>query len=317
MMIGIRGISLAGALLTLVNCGQDHQRRQESDAHLSRVTHSAPTLDELKNATYRGIEGLPDAVTLTKGRWEGEPFVAGGAARPSLYYARDFFLAGDVDGDGNAEAVALLGENSGGSGERVYLAVVRRDGIGVACVAVALLGDRVKVRDARIESGQIEMDVLQAGPGDPMCCPGDLVTRAWRLQDGRLVEQPPTSARRLTPAVLDGVEWVLSAWSWDEPAPDEPGLTAVFADGRVTGNAGCNRYFASVGGDSVPGGIALTGFGDTLAACPDPIDLIEARFLAQMKTVTRFSFVAGMLSLEYDSGGGPAAMLFARRPPAE
>ncbi|NNK99209.1 MAG: META domain-containing protein [Xanthomonadales bacterium] len=40
------------------------------------------TLEDLKNATYTGIEAQP--VTLSGGRWEGSPHVEGGASRPTV-----------------------------------------------------------------------------------------------------------------------------------------------------------------------------------------------------------------------------------------
>jgi len=48
--------------------------------------------------------------------------------------------------------VVLLAASGGGTGERLYLAVVKRNASQVASVATALLGDRVPLRAARIES---------------------------------------------------------------------------------------------------------------------------------------------------------------------
>jgi heat shock protein HslJ len=282
----------------------------------------APALADLKNAAYHGIEGLAGPVTLKNGVWEGEPLVAGGAARPRLGYARDFRVTGDLDGDGAEEAVALLGFSAGGTGEAVYIAVVRRENGGTDCVATAPLGDRVKVRDARVADGRVFLDVLQAGASDAMCCPGDLVTRVWQLTTDGLVEVRATPTGRLAVSSLYGVEWVLRWWSWDEAAPAAPEVTAAFYDRRVAGKAGCNRYLATVTDGAAPGELSMTSPAATLMACPDPAGAVETRFLAQLAAVTRYSFVAGMLSLEYESNTARGTMLFERRaapepPPVE
>jgi len=84
-----------------------------------RVPPSPPaplSLTELKNATYRGLEGL-DPITLTHGRWQDDPS-AEGVARRSVQFVRDFVRSGDLDGDGADESVVLLAESSGGSGEK-------------------------------------------------------------------------------------------------------------------------------------------------------------------------------------------------------
>ena len=90
----------------------------------------APSVEELAVATYEGITEEP--ITLIDGRWEGEPYVEGGASRPSVGLIDHFVLNGDLNGDGRAEAAALLWSSSGGSGTRLYLAVV---GTGVDVIA--------------------------------------------------------------------------------------------------------------------------------------------------------------------------------------
>jgi hypothetical protein len=90
----------------------------------------APTLQELKNATYRGVE------------------------------------------------------EAGGTGEMSCLAVAGRTAGEVTNRATAPIGDRVQVRDARIEGRRIVLDVAQAGGRDAACCPGDLVTRTWEFAGG-------------------------------------------------------------------------------------------------------------------------------------
>jgi len=140
------------------------------------TTTSAPAIDELGNATYSGIYEQP--VTLSNGRYSGEPFVQGGASRPTVGLVIDFRLTGDLDGDGRDEAVVELWENSGGSGTNNYLAVMAREAVGVVNLATGWLGNRVQLRAGRIIDRTIEVDVLQHGPEDAMCCPTQLATRS-------------------------------------------------------------------------------------------------------------------------------------------
>ena len=133
--------------------------------------HGAPPLEPPSDAalldlTYSGVAQQP--VELRDGRWQGEPFVPGGASRQRVELVRDFRRDGDLDGDGRSETVVVLAESSGGSGVVSYLAVVGfRDGAW-RNVGTALLGDRVQLRDARIAERKVELDLVQAGPGDAM-----------------------------------------------------------------------------------------------------------------------------------------------------
>jgi hypothetical protein len=88
-------------------------------------TNPPPLSDkELGELTYAGVFDSP--VTLSEGSYLEPPYVPGGASRPRLTLAERPLLRGDLDGDGGEEAAVLLIEQSGGSGERLYLAVAGR-----------------------------------------------------------------------------------------------------------------------------------------------------------------------------------------------
>jgi heat shock protein HslJ len=304
------GVIASLSLGTLAGCSSGGQRRS-GDV----VPDSAPSLAEARNATYRGVNGIPFPITLVDGRWEGEPVVDGGAARPSVHLADDFRLAGDLDGSGTDEAVVLLGQSSGGTGTNVYVAIAGRVDGEVSNRATALVGDRVQVRDARIENRRIVLDVVQPGPADAMCCPGELATRAWVFDDGRLSEALPAVVEgRLSLDTVADAEWVLRAWAWDEPASNKPEVTLTFSDGRFAGSAGCNRYFASASAGSSPGDVTVGQAGATRKACSDSIMATEDRFLKQLAGVRKFGFVATRLALTFERDGVLGTMLFDRRP---
>ena len=145
-----------------------------------------PTHAELANTTFTGL--FEDSVQLVDGQWDGEPFVEGGASRPTAGLVDDFILRGDLTGDGSAESVVLIWTNSGGSGTFDYLAAAGREGESVVILDTAELGDRVKVRSGRIVESRIEIDVVQAGPKDAACCPSQMATRVpfpWLLLEAR------------------------------------------------------------------------------------------------------------------------------------
>jgi heat shock protein HslJ len=273
----------------------------------------APSQEELKNATFRGIYEV--SVTLDAGEWEGEPFVPGGASRPRVVLARDFRLVGDLAGDDDEEAVVLLSESSGGTGTNSYLAVVGRRGEGLVNLGTALVGDRVQIRSARIADRRIELDVVQAGPEDAACCPSQKATRGWALGADGLKEVASEVTGTLSLADLAGVEWVLTHFAWQDPAPAEPVITLVFEGERVTGSSGCNRYFAGVEAGGMPGNLKVGPVGGTRMACPEDRMSLEGRYLKALERVVNFRFVAGRLVLVWREDGVTRGMLFAPRMP--
>lgn len=144
-----------------------------------------PSIAEIGNATIEGI--YDDPILLSEGVFEGEPFADGSASRPRVELL-DYHVSGELGASPGNETAAFLSENSGGSGTFLYLAVMGRDSGEIRNLGTVLIGDRVQVRGVRLEDGAIVVDVLQPGPDDPMCCPTELATRAWRLAGGELVE---------------------------------------------------------------------------------------------------------------------------------
>lgn len=301
-------------LLALSACGTHGTRTEEESgtrsSHATAMTsaqHSPPSWEELANASYRGI--LEQPVRLTDGRWEGEPYVAGGASRPSLTLIDDFWAPGDLYGDGVHEAVVFLAESSGGSGSRLYVAVVgRRDGKPVN-LGTAQIGDRVQLMNVRLVDRRIELEVVQQGPGDAACCPTQKATRIWRLESDGLHEARSRVSGQISLADLAGPGWSLTRFAQDEPVPPGIVITLAVENGRVTGSSGCNRYFAGIE-ESKPGNVSISAIGTTRMACPDDVTEIESRYLEALAGVNRYSFLAGKLALSYRSGETVATLLF-------
>ncbi len=313
--IGVVGLVGLVAVAGLVACQSDGDDPSgKSPPEEAAPSAGPPTLEELENATYQGFED-PTSVTLTDGTWTGEPYAEDGASRPEITLVRRFRITGDLDQDNQDEAVTLLNLASGGTGQLLYLAIVdRRDGRPVN-VATELVGDRVHVRGVRTRGRRLYLDVVQAGPEDAACCPGELATLGWELlPEGGLSSIAVTEEpARLSLETIGDTRWVLREWGLGEAAPEEPEVTLRYDDERLTGNSGCNRYFASVTQGEMPGDVSVGRIDSTRMACPEPETAVEARFLSQLEGVDTYGFMAGELMLGYSTNDGSGVMTFERR----
>lgn len=154
---------------------------------LAPVVPPELSVESLGNATFRGVlDGEP--VTLIGGRYEGESFVAGGAARPVVMLLPEPVAYGDLDGDGQVDAAVVLAADMGGSGTFLYLALVQSHDGQPANTATALLGDRVSIRSLDIEGDHLRTALLTHRPDDPACCPTLETLRSFGLEGDRLID---------------------------------------------------------------------------------------------------------------------------------
>jgi len=260
----------------------------------------------LKNLTYIGI--YDDPVTLKHGRYEGQPFVPEGAARPRVQFAEPLFVIGDLDGDGVNEAAGFLTESSGGSGSYTYLAIVDSDNSQYKNVATQKLGDRVKVRALRLEQGRLELDMVTAAPQEAACCPSLKVHKSYRYAGGKLQQISSKEEGRITIQDLAG-SWSLTHLAWNEPILAEVKVDIVFEADKFSGLAGCNRYFGGIKGKG-PRDLAFGPIGATRMMCPDPMMRVEDRYLQALQSVKQFSFMFGQLALSYQDDKGWHTLLF-------
>jgi len=176
----------------------------------SRAAGGRPTLDDLRGATVVGIAREP--ITLKDGSYESDPFELGGASRLRVTLSPDRVAFGEIDGLAGDEAVALLSVSGGGSGTLVYIAAFQKRGGQLANTGTVLVGDRVTVRALDIVDAMVRIDVVEAGPGDPMCCPSQVARKIYAFRDtaltlvssvvtGRLSLAPPPAASALTMAI--------------------------------------------------------------------------------------------------------------------
>jgi len=278
--------------------------------HTSRASDDSKTIEKLGNATYTGIEDGP--ITLSNGIWEGAPYGEDAAARPRAGLVEDLYLTGDLEGDGKSETAAFLWQNTGGTGNFIHVAIMKRTNEGFSNFATALVGDRVKLRNGNIALGQIILEVLQAGENDAMCCPTMLATRTWSLTGGQLEEGPIEETGTLSLSVLEGSEWALTHLNLEEPLTGDTGVTLAFDAKRILGKSACNRYSAAIEDGDNPGDISIGPSMSTRMACPDELMKLETEYLDALLNSTGFSFYAGSLVLNGQKDGTPFSMLFSR-----
>ena len=245
------------------------------------VDHSAASLQELKNATYRGVEEAGDSFTLTNGRWEGKPYAPGGASRPSVTFVRDFRLTGDLDGDGSDEAIVLLAANAGGSGEMTYLAAVGRAGRNATQHRYG--ANRRPRPGARGASGGAPHRVRRGAgrrrrrgvlPGRPR--EAELGARRRAM----LKEGEPVKTGRLTLDTLAGASGCFARGPGTNLRRRAPGDAEARRDPPRSAAPGCNHYFAAVTSGGAPGDIKVGAAGSTRKMCPEAEMTVEQRFLS-------------------------------------
>ena len=129
----------------------------------------------------------------------------------------------------------------------------------------------------------------------------------YAVGDQPLLTFAPLEAEAAAPAPLEGTTWSLAFMIDGEniqPVLDGSEITAQFADGQVSGSAGCNNYNgpATIDGDRLTFGPLVS----TQMFCADPegVSDQEAAYLATLASVAAFQQIDDMLVL-MDGEGDP------------
>ena len=306
--MGERTVCLAGwALLGLAACSK--APAPPPAAAVPQGPPPAPTLEQVRSATVSGV--LEQPVTLVDGTYEGPPVAAGAASRPTLSLWAPSLIFSDLDGAPGNEAIALLSTSSGGSGEFVHVAVFAlKDGKAVS-LATAPVGDRVQLQKLWVEHGQIHMDVVEAGPKDPACCPTQISRKVFALEGGALRPKSSDAVGSLSVNLLASTDWVLA--EMDGQPVDASGRppTLLVQYGKVVGFGGCNRYTGPLK-ESSPGQISVGPLASTRMACPPAEMELEDKFTSRMNKVTSYTFRAGQLALTWRDKQGGGLLVFSK-----
>ena len=117
-------------------------------------------------------------------------------------------------------------------------------------------------------------------------------------------DQPAASSTAQAAGTLEGPRWVLVSYAGQDGKTVQaiPGTetTAQFANGTVSGSAGCNRYNApyTVDGNKIQIGLGMS----TMMACPPPIMDQEAAYLANLQAAASYKIAGDQLTLANAKG---------------
>ena len=110
---------------------------------------------------------------------------------PELYSTQLYLPTfGDLNSDGVDDAAVILITQNGGNGSSKELAIVLAQGDTIYNVATVDLGFMVAVDKMQVQSGTVTLDVRVLGPNDGLCCPSQLETWHFRLENNQLVQTP-------------------------------------------------------------------------------------------------------------------------------
>ena len=102
---------------------------------------------------------------------------------------------GDLDRDGDDDAVVILVNEPGGSGTFYYVAAAEFDRGGFNGSAAVLLGDRIAPQKVAIENGIITVNLAERGAGEPLAAvPSQPVNRRFIYVEDELQELEPPPA---------------------------------------------------------------------------------------------------------------------------
>jgi hypothetical protein len=139
-----------------------------------------PTLSDLANFTYDF--GPEDKRTIVLKNGKGKD------ADDSVFELMKLHAIGDLDGDKQPDAAAMLEESSGGTGHFYYLFVLLNKGGTLAQIEhPEWLGDRSVIQRVTINRGVLAVRFITHRDTDPACCPTRQVENKYRVVGGKLV----------------------------------------------------------------------------------------------------------------------------------
>ena len=160
----------------------------------------------LRSATYLTENANEGSATLEDGEFREQ--AAPGSATEVVIRLGKWSL-GDLDGQGDLDAVAITVEDPGGSGTFRYLHALINDDGDLRDAGVAFLGDRIRIEGVSVHAGLITVSMLDRKPDEPYAAtPSVPVIRQFRLQGAELTE------------VSDGEDGDDSAFACDSTLPD-------------------------------------------------------------------------------------------------
>jgi len=161
---------------------------QIPETNMPTPSSGSLTLLALQNAQYRS----PDwgEYQLVDGVYYRTPTAPGESAETYLTQLDERFVTGDLNADGVEDAVAFLRTQNGGTGHFVELVAMLNQGGNPFNISTVYLGDRVIVESVQVVDGVVTLGMRVQGANDGMCCPSQLETWQFRLENNQLVRLP-------------------------------------------------------------------------------------------------------------------------------
>lgn len=176
---------IASVIIGLATLAYSHWKGSASDATPQRLNppasspasadtirrYPAVTLEELKNLTYQIDD---DRITLNDGKREFNPDadLSSGPNEKAIFVSLVDYAFGDLNGDGNEGAAAVLEVSGGGSGIFYYLAPVFNEmGTPTITGPAYFIGDRLVFRGVVVSPKEVDVELMMHAPDDPLCCP--------------------------------------------------------------------------------------------------------------------------------------------------
>lgn len=162
---------------------------------------------DFKNFTYEpsctDMEGGSrlEKITVKNGEHTPPP-PEGDEAPEGIYFQIGEISYGDLNGDGEDEAVILTGCNTGGSGVFSEAFIYTMRGGKPFLLTRLEGGDRAfgGLRSVQVENGLLVVEINDAGEDGAACCPEFVVTSKYRLSGGKLTAVGKSERRELYPA---------------------------------------------------------------------------------------------------------------------
>lgn len=153
----------------------------------SAQTAAAPTVEQLRNATYPTSHRASKSITLVNGKFDSLP----------EHVNMTFVDATYGTLNGTPVAVVHTASNTGGSGVFSEIYVVDAS---LKPFGPGLLGDRLKNVKIQIVDNKIHVDMITQGPGEPFCCGTTPARQTWEIRDGALSRTSQVLAQVQPPA---------------------------------------------------------------------------------------------------------------------
>lgn len=168
---------------------------------------------------------------------------------------------------------------------------------GATKIKVAQPEGRPSFNGMRYVTDRLTVDITYASCADDMS--------GERYSDSVLItaegkDLKGCGGRKLPPESLDGTAWTIIMMD-QMPTLDAPKTEVRFADGKISGTAGCNRFTGNYSHNSNV--LSFGAITSTRMMCPEKQMAQENKFLALLKgTVTKRYSVEGNLILANENG---------------